>query len=251
MSVFISLSLLAGLASMVSAITGVAGGVLLLSGLVLSIPATAVVPIHGLVQFTAGASRMLAFRRHIQWGVVFPFLLTMVPGACVGAYGLSYLFALNPSWLLVLIALVITFTLRPNKQGNKDGKQIAQNDSSSLLFLGFGCGILGMFVGSTGPIVSGWLLKHGILKERHIGSKSVMQGSAHLIKVPLFALGLDFDFSPYAMPLMGMMLMVLVGTWFGKWCLNRVAPQTFALMTRCILIIIAVKIFITEIPKLL
>ena len=250
MSVFISLSLLAGFASTVSAITGVAGGVLLLSGLVLCVPATAVVPIHGLVQFTAGASRMLAFRRHIQWSVVSPFLLTMIPGACMGAYGLSYLYALNPSWLLVVIALVIALTLRPRT--NTEQIQHTSNKSlTGLSILGFSCGVLGMFVGSTGPLVSGWLLNHGILKEEHIASKSVMQGCAHLVKIPLFTLGLDFDFTPYTHPLIGMILMVFVGTWFGKWCLTRVSKRSFAVMTQCILVIIIVKIFITELPKLL
>ncbi len=235
---------------MVSAITGVAGGVLLLSGLVLCVPAAAVVPIHGLVQFTAGASRMLAFRSHIRWPVVYPFLITMVPGACIGAYGLSFLFSLNPSWLLITIAVVIAFTIRPRTHRLTPDPQIHQG-RGSLLLLGFTCGLLGMFVGSTGPIVSGWLLSHGILKEAHIGSKSVMQGGAHLIKVPLFAWGLNFDFMPYSASIFAMIVMVFLGTWFGKWCLSRVSKHAFALMTKCILIIIVLKILITEIPKIL
>ena len=54
----IALTVLAGLLGLVSAtisaITGVGGGVLLLSGLLLLVPATAVVPLHGAAQFVAG-----------------------------------------------------------------------------------------------------------------------------------------------------------------------------------------------------
>jgi uncharacterized protein len=249
MTTILSLSLLAGFAATISAITGVAGGVLLLSGLVLCIPAGAVVPIHGLVQFAAGTSRMIAFRRDVEWSLVVPFVLTMIPGACLGAYGLSFLYALNPSWLLIIIAMVIIFTIRPRKHLEKPVAS-SQHSKLNLAILGFSCGILGMFVGSTGPIVSGWLLGHGIVKEAHIGSKSVMQGSAHLVKVPLFAWGLSFDFTPYTQALVGMVLMVLLGTWFGKWCLQRVSKHAFALITRVILSIIVLKIFITELPQL-
>ena len=45
-----------------SAITGVGGGVILLSGLILCVPVAAVVPIHGVVRFSAGASRIVAYR---------------------------------------------------------------------------------------------------------------------------------------------------------------------------------------------
>ena len=248
MTTILSLSLLAGFSAAISAITGVAGGVLMLSGLVLYVPAVAVVPIHGLVQFVAGTSRMIAFRKHIQWSVVTPFVLTMIPGACIGAYGLRRIYALNPSWLLLTIAVVIALTMRPRNQVEKP-VTTTQHSKINLGILGFSCGILGMFVGSTGSIVSGWLLSHGIVKEAHIGSKSVMQGSAHLIKIPLFAWGLSFDFSVYSQALISMIFMVLVGTWLGKWCLQHVSKDVFALITKVILSGIVLKIFITELPK--
>ena len=95
MSTVVILSAIAGVASIISAITGVAGGVLVLSGLLLCIPVKAVVPIHALVQFTAGATRMFAFRADIEWSIVRTFILFMIPGAIAGL--LSLIYALNPS----------------------------------------------------------------------------------------------------------------------------------------------------------
>ena len=45
-----SLGLIALLTSMLSAVTGVGGGILLLSGLTLYLPPQAIVPIHGVIQ---------------------------------------------------------------------------------------------------------------------------------------------------------------------------------------------------------
>ena len=170
---------LATFSAIMSAITGVGGGVILLSGLILCVPVAAVVPIHGVVQFSAGASRIIAYRSFINWSVVQPFLLGMMPGALLGCYGLSLLQQLNPSWLLLAIASVILYTLLPTRSEPSTSISWSSKRMFGLGFLGFACGLLGMFVGSTGPLVSGSLLKRNILKEEHIASKSVMQGSAH------------------------------------------------------------------------
>ena len=107
-----------------------------------------------------------------------------------------------------------------------------------------------MFVGSTGPIVSGWLLKRGVVKEPHIGSKSVMQGSAHLVKLPLFAWGLDFDFSPYLVPIAIMIVGVIFGTFVGKKLLNQMSSSRFSVIVKALLMVIAIRILWVEIHAL-
>lgn len=249
MSTVVILGAIAGVAAIISAITGVAGGVLVLSGLILCVPVKAVVPIHALVQFAAGATRMLAFHAHIEWSIVRTFILSMVPGAIVGAWGLSLLYALNPSWLLLTIALVIAVSIRP-RQKSAARRNVSDISHTSLAVLGFSCGVLGMFVGSTGPLLSGWLLHNGIVKQAHIASKSVMQGAAHLAKIPLFIVALEFDYAPYSMSIFGMLGMVVLGTWLGKWCLNYVSQRAFILVTKTLLGVIVLKILISEVPKI-
>ena len=244
------LTLVALLAAIVSAVTGVAGGVVLLSGLLLCVPVTAVVPIHGTVQFCAGASRMIAYRNHIRWTMVRPFIIGVLPGAVVGCYGLRLLHQLNPSWVLVAIASMVLISIA-RKPSTAQEPTTSQFKKRNLLGLGFACGVIGMFVGSTGPLVSGWLLKHDVMKEAHIGSKSVMQGTAHLVKIPLFAWGLDFDFMPYFWALSAMIAAVILGTFLGKILLGRLSTERFSLILRVLLAVIVIKIYITEIPKLL
>ncbi len=246
----LTLAIMAYVAAMISAMTGVAGGVLLLSGLILIVPPIAVVPLHGVVQFCAGASRMVFYGKHVVWPVVNPFLLAMVPGAAAGAVGLRFLKQLEPSWLLLAIAMVIVFTALPSPQRQHQAQR-HRLAKGGLVALGFICGFLGMFLGSTGPLVSGWLLRHGILKEAHIGSKSVMQGLAHLTKVPFFIWALDFEFLPYIWALIAMIVMVMLGTITGRWALGKLSSERFAFVTRILLGVIALRIIITEVPKII
>ena len=76
-----------------------------------------------------------------------------------------------------------------------------------------------------------------------------MQGSAHLIKIPLFAWGLNFDFGPYLWTLTAMVSMVIVGTAIGKWCLARISSQRFAGIIRVLLLVVAKRLW-TELLKL-
>lgn len=249
LSVIAFLAGLSVLASVVSALTGVAGGVVLLSGLLLTVSPLAVVPLHGLVQFSAGLARLVAFRRHVSWSIVGLFIAGMLPGAIVGALALRALKELNQSYVLLVIAVFIVFAILPRRD-----REMADHPRTinrlGLYALGAGCGVLGMFVGSTGPLVSGWLLRHGIVKEAHIGSKSVMQGSAHLVKIPLFIWGLDFDFSPYLPALALMIPGVIAGTFLGKMLLGKLSPDRFSLIVRTLLILIVVRIVWTEVGTL-
>ena len=78
-----------------------------------------------------------------------------------------------------------------------------------------------------------------------------MQGSAHLVKVPLFIWGLNFDFGPYLVALIVMAIMVAVGTLLGRWALDRISTARFAFLIRVLLVLIVVRIVITEVPKLI
>lgn len=229
--------------------TGVGGGVVLLSGLLLVVPATAAIPLHGAVQFSAGLSRLVAFRGAVIWPIVWVFLFGMLPGAILGAMSLGWLQKVNPSFVLILIACFIlqTVFLQPPSTASAGTQDVHRG---GLFGLGFLCGLLGMFVGSTGPIVSGWLLRHGIVKDAHIGSKSVMQGSAHFVKIPLFMWGLDFDFRPYLAPLVLMVCGVIIGTVLGKKLLTKLSSGGFNLIVKGLLTVIALRLLYTEVPTL-
>ena len=71
--------------SMVSAIIGMGGGIMLISIMGPFFPPNILIPIHGIIQFGSNTSRSLAFRQFINWKMVLPFILGTVLGAAVGS----------------------------------------------------------------------------------------------------------------------------------------------------------------------
>ena len=238
------LAALGFVAATVSAITGVGGGVLLLSGLLLLVPATAVVPLHGAVQFVAGSSRVALFADHIRWDLARPFLATLLPGSLLGA-GLAFWIAgIEPSVLKLMIATAILLSLIP--RADAAGRPAWQERSGSIMAAtGFACGLLGMLVGSTGPIVSQTLLMLGVTGEEHVGTKSAVQAVAHVLKVPIFGLALAFDYGAYLIPLAAMSVAALAGTWLGKRALSYLSQRRFVGIARGLLAVVALKIIAT------
>ncbi len=242
-------------ASALSAVTGVAGGVILLSGLLLVVPTTAVVPLHGAVQLSACGARIAGFRRHIRWDVAFRFIAGLIPGSLLGLALVAWLVSISPSVLKALIATAILLSLlAPGKKRKTRSKEDAAKDvpvdarRHGVLFVTMGTvvGALGILVGSTGPIVTQTLLTTGVVKEEHVATKSAIQAIAHFLKLPLFGLALSFDYGPYALPLALMMAAVVVGTFVGKRVLAKLSTDRFVFLARALLFLIAVQILVAE-----
>ena len=83
LSLWVVVTLIVGacITSAVSAAFGIGGGVLLLAILSTLLPATVVIPLHGLVQLGSNANRSLFMARHINWQALYWF----VPGVVFGA----------------------------------------------------------------------------------------------------------------------------------------------------------------------
>jgi len=236
------LALVAMVAAAISAATGVAGGLVLLAALAVLMPAAAVVPLHGAVQLMAGTTRAWVFRRHVDRRFVRDFALGLVPGSALGAGLVWWLRGFDPAWLRVALGTAILLSLIPRRAGPS---AVSVGDwSSPLLVPVFGllCGALGMVVGSTGPLVSRGLLAYGLLKERHVGTKAWAQSLAHLLKIPLFGLALDFDFGEYGVLIAVLGGAVIVGTIGGRRLLAGVSDERFGRMTRVLLGVLALQL---------
>jgi len=237
----LAVAIAAFIGAIVSAITGVAGGVILLTALLATVDPRAVVPIHSVVQLIANGSRLVTYARHIQWRIVGRFSATVIPGSLIGAWLISLI---EPGMLQAIIAIAILASLFiPDEYPIK--KQAAP---ARWLFyaLGFSNGILGMLIGSTGPLVTVALLYSGVVKERHIATKAACQAFSYIIKIPLFGFAIGFDYTQHADTIVLLGAAVILGTLVGKRLLTMISRNTFTSLTRILLALIAFKMLLMK-----
>ena len=101
------LILLSGIAALMSSIFGIAGGVFLLAGLSMIIPASGVIPMHAAIQTFGGIIRLRVFRQHLNFKIIKPFYMWMIIGAFIGSIFLYTIHSINPSFLLIIIGIFI------------------------------------------------------------------------------------------------------------------------------------------------
>jgi uncharacterized membrane protein YfcA len=223
----------------VSAILGMAGGVTLLGVMTALLPAAVVVPIHGVVQLASNWTRTWAFRRHVRWAIFFAFMAPAIAGVAIAA---NIWADLELTWFRAWIGGFILFFLAWRRY-----KPTLRNPPMwSYAVLGFVAGLLGIFVGATGPFLAPFFLRDDFDNEEVIATKAVCQTWIHLLKIPAF-LALHFDYAPYAPLLAALVAAVIGGTYFGKHLLSMLSKERFVFWFQLVLASLAVYLILSTI----
>lgn len=145
------------------------GGALILVPIVDSLIGTrAVSPVVHLGNFIGRPTRILLFRKHIDWQVVRHYLPSAILGALLGAW----IFAeVKLSYLQIIIASFLISTLWQFRLGKK--KQSFSMPIRGFIPLGFAIALVSTLVGATGPVLNPFYLNYGITKEKLIATKAV------------------------------------------------------------------------------
>jgi uncharacterized membrane protein YfcA len=215
----IFLSICAFFTSIISAITGMAGGIVLFSIMTFFFPISVIIPIHGVVQLVSNSSRTLWLRKSIKKEIFIPFLI----GAPAGAF-ISTIFihqVLNKNFPLFLIALLIFYTVfRPKKLPS------LKIPNYGFLFVGFVAGLLGILIGPTGPFIAPFFLRDDLQKEEIVATKSSVQIIVHLLKLPSF-LYLGFRYQDHILSIVLLCLAAIIGTKYGVGLLKKLPEKVF------------------------
>ena len=226
------------LSALISGVTGMAGGTLLLSILSLFFDPTTTIALHGLLQVFANLSRVIVFIRSVSWKHVGYFILLSIPGAYFGA-SIRDLF--SQSLLKAMLGFIIVYVaLKPNTKKN-------QPKSSTIIFipLGFASGFLGMIIGVTGPLLAPFFLKAGLTKEIFVATKALCQFVVQIIKVAIFATILSFDYTNYQNEIIVITGMIFIGTFSSKAILKYIPEKKFVLILKLILCILGGKLLLS------
>ncbi len=223
----------------ISGILGMAGGVTLLGVMTALLPAPIVVPLHGVVQLASNWTRTWAFRHHVRWSIFFVFMAPAVLGVAAAA---SIWAGLELKWFRAWIGFFILAFLVWRRFKPK----LRNPPLWSYGALGFAAGMLGIFVGATGPFLAPFFLRDDFDNEQVIATKAVCQTWIHLLKVPAF-LALDFDYVPYAPVLGALIVAVIGGTYFGKHLLSMISKERFVFWFQLVLALLAVYLIVSTV----
>lgn len=225
----------------ISGILGMAGGVTLLGVMTALLPAPVVVPLHGIVQLASNSTRTWAFRKHVRWPIFFAFMVPAVAGVAVAA---NIWADLKLTWFKAWIGAFILLFLLWRRYKPK----LRHPPTWSYAVLGLAAGLLAIFVGATGPFLAPFFLRDDFENEEVIATKAVCQTWLHLLKIPAF-LALSFDYSPYAAVLVGLVVAVIGGTYFGKHLLSRISKERFVFWFQLVLGALAVYLIASTIVR--
>lgn len=219
------------LTSLLAAVMGMGGGILLIALMPGLVPAPAILPLHAATQLASNASRAAFGWRHIDAGIVPGFLTGAVLGALVGA---EVYRGLDTQWLPALIgALILVFTWVP-LPAVPGGGQL------SLVLLGFYQTGLGMLAGATGPVGAAVLMRRSIQRDWLVVNTALYMSLNHGMRMAAFLL-IGFSFGQWWQLLGGMIAAVICGSWVGTRLRSRLPQYDFQRLFRWLVTLLALR----------
>ncbi|MBI4223417.1 MAG: sulfite exporter TauE/SafE family protein [Deltaproteobacteria bacterium] len=227
------LTLAALLTSTLSAIVGMAGGIIFLGICLFFLPVEVAIPVHAATQLVSNSTRLILFFKHIQWRIWLYFFLPAVAGIL---FGTQIFQAVDKELLRKGIAVFILLAVfLPRARGGKPWRK------EVFVLAGALAGTMGMLVGAVGPVIAPFFLHTQVLKEKLIATKAICQASIHLLKIVAFGI-IGFSFQTHASLIGILSLAVMAGTPVGKAILKRVSEEKFVLLYKTALLLVALKL---------
>jgi uncharacterized membrane protein YfcA len=228
--------------SVLSAVVGMAGGIVLLTIMLLYLEPLAAIPLHGVIQLVSNGSRAYIQRRHVDWALAGRYAVLLIP---FGAAGMPVAYALPASLTKGLIgAFVLGATWRPGwlMLGTHP-----ENTRPKLRFFALGgvVGFLNVLIGATGPLIAPFFLNLGLTRQALVGTKAACQMLGHLAKLLLFGIA-GFAYGDWGLLLGTMSVAVVVGTWLGSRLLEKVNEQLFTWLFKGVLTLVALRLVLWE-----
>ncbi len=203
--------------SALTAAVGLGGGVALIAVMAALMPTSALVPVHGVVQFGSNAGRALVQLRHVDWLIALWFALGAALGAAIGG---AIAVELPAAILKAGIACFVLWVVWGRKP--KFGKARKR----AMAAAGFASTFLSMFFGASGPIGGAVLSTLGLPRHSFVANQAVTALIMHIFKIIAFG-ALGFVFAPWAGLIVLMIASGFLGTLAGSRLLGRMDEATF------------------------
>ena len=244
--VAIALAIVAFLTSMLSAIVGMAGGIILLSSMLLFLDPLVAIPIHAVIQLASNGSRSVVQRKHVRWGLFWRYAILLLPAGFLSLFLAGYI---DPNVLKGLIEVFVLIATWKRRWLTLGVAPKPENANRTFFILGGFAGLLNVIVGAVGPLIAPFFLGIGLERQAVIGTKAVCQMAGHIAKIVLFgAAGFAFwrylGFYALAIPL------VFAGTWVGSRILDQVNETVFTWLFKSALTVISTILIVGALIRL-
>jgi len=222
------------LASLITAMLGLGGGMLMLATMALYLTPAVLIPLHGAVQLGSNTARAVLMRADVIRWILPPFIIGSLAGALIGG---NLVVALPVSWLKIVLALFILYSVwEPKFRARLPGRK---------MFVGVGVisTFATMFVGATGPLVAPFIAASSDKRQEVVATHAMMMTLQHLLKLVVFGL-LGFAFQTWLPLLAALLVFGFGGTWVGSRLLNKMPEHVFRFGLKAVLTIIALRLLL-------
>lgn len=222
--------------SILSAIAGLGGGIILLVAIVQFFAPTVAIPVHGGIQLVSNGSRAAILRKDIAWRAVGWSLVLLFPASLVGV---AVATALPEQVIRLAIGVfVLIVAWRPGllKWRGADGLP-----ERALVGVGAVSGFLNTTVGASGPVTSPFFKAVTASHTAFVASAAAAQVFAHISKLVAFTID-DFAVTDHLAVIGVGAVGVTAGSWVGTRFLNKVSEQRLNLVFKVVLTALAIRL---------
>jgi uncharacterized membrane protein YfcA len=222
--------------SLITSLTGLGGGTLILAGLLLIYPPELAIPLHSFTQFSANGLRTGLFFKSVNWRVVGLYAAFMLPATWVAAK-IFELF--DPNLLKIIVGLFILISILPFKVKPR-GEPLPR----TFMLLGALSGFMGIFVGAIGPAVVPFFNRLKLSRDGILSTKSAGQMCLQLSKIIAFSGAAGINFVSLKDHIGILVLGTLVGVGLSIPIGKKISDQKFDVSVNVMLGLISIKILI-------
>jgi uncharacterized membrane protein YfcA len=218
------------IAGTLSGIVGFGSSIMLMPVLVIVFGPTQAVPIMAIAAIMANFSRILAWRREVDWHACAAYSVTAVPAAVMGA---RTLLILPPRLIEGGIGLFFIVMIPARRWLATHSLKIRLWHLAFVgLFIGFMTGI----VASTGPITAPIFLAYGLVKGAFLATEAASSLAVYVSKVVVFR---TLGALPWEIIVEGLITgsSLMGGAFLAKRFVIKLDPQRFRLLMEAMMLI--------------
>ncbi len=228
------LGVLALTTSLIAAVVGFGGGMMLIAVMPYFFVPSLVIPVHAVTQMASSVSRLLFAFGDVRWSFFVPFFLGSLVGLAL--FGLL-LFNMPTRYLPLGIGIYILLKLWCRRFSRLLERY------ENLYLIGFFQTGLGTVVGSTGPLALSYLGGRLSDKNQIIATGALFVAFSHLAKIPLFAVA-GISLWACRSTVLVMVLGSVIGSWLGTCIRWRIDNERLLLLIKCLLTALALSMII-------